>query len=129
MARLPTWRKITIGSLLWVRSRRAKLGEFWVRHRIQFDLCFHGPAKRHKQTLEIASEHVRQAGLSWPESQAVPELDEFDAFRMMQLLTPKLVESDPEVQRLSADVRGQPAHTGGGPHAPEALRGCVAKLV
>ena len=87
-----------------------KLGEFWVRHRIQFDLCFHGPAKRHKQTLEIASQHVRQAGLSWPESQAVPELDEFDAFRMMQLLTPKLVESDPEMRRLS-DVFEANRHT------------------
>jgi len=78
-----------------------KLGEFWVRHRIQFDLCFHGPAKRHKQTLEIASDYVRQAGLSWPDSEMVPELDEFDAFRMMQMLTPKLVKSDPEVRRLS----------------------------
>lgn len=92
-----------------------KLGEFWVKHRIQFDLCFHGPAKRHKQTLEIASQHVRQAGLSWPESQAVPELDEFDAFRMMQLLTPKLVESDPEVRRLSAVFEANR-------HTPEAGR-------
>src|SRR6188472_3091080 len=69
-----------------------KLGEFWVRHRIQFDLCFHGPAKRHRQTLEIASDYVRQAGLSWPDSEMVRELDEFDAFRMMQMLTPKLVK-------------------------------------
>ena len=24
-----------------------KLGEFWVRHEIRFDACFHGPAQRH----------------------------------------------------------------------------------
>lgn len=78
-----------------------KLGEFWVRHRIQFDFCFHGPANRHIRTLEIASEYVRQAGLHWPREQMIPELDEFDAFRMMQFLTPRLVESDPEVRRLN----------------------------
>jgi broad specificity phosphatase PhoE len=92
-----------------------KLGEFWVRHRIGFDLCFHGPAKRHIRTMEIASDYVRRAGLPWPEGQAVPELDEFDAFRMMQLLTPLLVDRDSEVRRLNEAFEANR-------HTPEAGR-------
>lgn len=82
-----------------------KLGEFWVRHEIVFDACFHGPARRHLRTLEIASDTVRRAGLRWPEPQPAPELDEFDAFRVMQFLTPRLVECDPEVRRLNDEFR------------------------
>jgi broad specificity phosphatase PhoE len=92
-----------------------KLGEFWVRHGIRFDLCFHGPAKRHLRTMEIASDYVRQAGQHWPESQVVPELDEFDAFRVHQLLTPKLAACDPEIRRLNDEFTAKR-------HTPEAGR-------
>ena len=92
-----------------------KLGEFWVRHGIRFDLCFHGPAKRHIRTMEIAADCVRQAGQHWPESQVVPELDEFDAFRVHQLLTPKLAACDPEVRRLNDEFYANR-------HTPEAGR-------
>jgi broad specificity phosphatase PhoE len=78
-----------------------KLGEFWIRHQIVFDACFCGPARRHAGTVEIAGDSVRSAGLPWPEPELVKELDEFDAFRMMQLLTPRLAECDPEVRRLN----------------------------
>jgi broad specificity phosphatase PhoE len=96
-------------------EQAAKLGDFWVKHRIEFDACFHGPAKRHIRTAEIAGAIVRTAGLRWPETQILPELDEFDAFRMMQLLTPRLVESDSEVHRLNEEFN---AHR----HTPEAGR-------
>jgi broad specificity phosphatase PhoE len=82
-----------------------KLGDFWIRHGITFDLCFHGPAKRHRKTAEIAAEVVRAAGLPWPDLQCVPELDEFDAFRVMQLMVPVLVEADPEIRSMNEDFR------------------------
>ena len=60
-----------------------KLGEFWVRHRIQFDVCFHGPARRHTRTAEIAAE-CREGRFVLAGSEMVPDLDEFDAFRMVR---------------------------------------------
>jgi broad specificity phosphatase PhoE len=82
-----------------------KLGEFWVQHEIGFDLCYHGPAKRHRRTAEIAGECVAAAGLPWPEMRAVPDLDEFDAFRVMQIMTPRLIEADPVIREMNADFR------------------------
>ena len=38
----------------------------------------------------------KAAGLPWPETEIIPDVDEFDAFRLARLLTPRLVEVDPE---------------------------------
>jgi broad specificity phosphatase PhoE len=81
------------------QSRR--LGEFWVRHEIVFDACFSGPARRHTATVEIASDVVRSSGLPWPTVHVIPELDEFDAFRVARVLLPLLLECDPEIRRLN----------------------------
>jgi broad specificity phosphatase PhoE len=78
-----------------------KLGEFWVRHGIEFDVCYRGPARRHARTAEIVAEYVSESGMPWPEPRIMAELDEFDAFRVMQFLTPRLVECDPEIRRLN----------------------------
>jgi broad specificity phosphatase PhoE len=90
-----------------------KLGEFWVRHDIRFDSCFHGPARRHIRTAEIASEVVKQAGMPWPEMVTLPELDELDAALLMRVLAPRLVEADPNVRHLFADFESNR-------HTPEA---------
>jgi broad specificity phosphatase PhoE len=82
-----------------------KLGQFWVQHGINFDLCFHGPAKRHRRTAEIAAEYVAEAGMPWPAMRAMPELDEFDAFRVMQVMTPRLIESNPVIREMNEDFR------------------------
>lgn len=82
-----------------------KLAAFWVKHEIVFDACFCGPARRHTSTAEIAGQAVRDAGLAWPKVEILPELDEFDAFRVARVLTPVLVQSDPEIQRLNEIFR------------------------
>ncbi|HYP08944.1 MAG TPA: histidine phosphatase family protein [Bryobacteraceae bacterium] len=84
-----------------------KLGEFWVRHGIHFDLCYHGPAKRHRKTAEIAL----PAGT---EMRVVAEIDEFDAFRVMQLMVPRLVESDPAIRAMHDDFRANQQSPEGG---------------
>jgi broad specificity phosphatase PhoE len=78
-----------------------KLGQFWARHELVFDHVFHGPAKRHMRTMEIAGEEVKRAGLRWPEAANVPEMDEFDAYQVMKRMVPVLIEHDPEVRRLN----------------------------
>src|SRR5688572_13922290 len=78
-----------------------KLGQFWCRHELVFDHVFHGPAKRHIRTMEIAGEEVKKAGLPWPDSTSLPEVDEFDAYQVMKRMVPVLIEHDPEVRRLN----------------------------
>jgi broad specificity phosphatase PhoE len=78
-----------------------KLGQFWARHELVFDHVFHGPAKRHIRTMEIAGEEMRSAGLPWPEPVSLPEMDEFDAYQVMKRMVPVLVEHDSEVRRLN----------------------------
>lgn len=90
------------------QSRR--LGQYWVRHRIVFDRVFHGPAKRHIRTMEIACEQVMKAGLPWPDPQPIPEFDEFDAFTMMKRMVPVLIPKSPETARLN-EVFLQAQHT------------------
>ena len=46
--------------------------------------------------------------MRWPEMREVPELDEFDAFRVMQVMVPRLIESDPEIRAMNDDFRADP---------------------
>jgi broad specificity phosphatase PhoE len=45
------------------------------------------------------------AGQPWPEMQTIPELDEFDAFRVMQFMVPRLIEADPAIREMHDDFR------------------------
>jgi broad specificity phosphatase PhoE len=86
-------------------AQARKLGEFWVRHELTFDRVFHGPAKRHIRTMEIASVVVQEAGLSWPESRCLTDFDEFDAFQVMKKMVPIMIEEDERVRLLHDDFR------------------------
>ncbi len=84
-----------------------RLGQFWVRHNIVFDRVLCGPAKRHARTLEIAADTVQAAGLPWPEAQRIPAFDEFDAFQVMKLFVPVLLERDAAVRALHDEFRAK----------------------
>lgn len=92
-----------------------RLGHFWSRHRIVFAQVFHGPAKRHIRTMEIAGEIVRGAGLPWPEPTLIPDLDEFDAYMVQKRMLPVLIEKDERVRQLEGEFRQYQ-------HSPEAGR-------
>lgn len=92
-----------------------RLGRYWAKHRIRFDRAFHGPAKRHRHTMELAAQEVVNAGLPFPEPQLIPAFDEFDAYTMMKVMLPILVGRDAEVRRLNAEFQAQQ-------HSPEAGR-------
>lgn len=96
-------------------EQAARLGDYWVRHRIVFDRVIHGPARRHIRTMEIAGERVRAAGLPWPDPEQETDFDEFDAFTMMRLLTPIFVAQDPEIRNLNSAFNENK-------HTPEAGR-------
>lgn len=96
-------------------EQAAKLGRYWVRHGITFDYVFHGPAQRHRRTMEIAGAEMQSAGLPWPEPVTFSDFDEFDAFTMMRLMLPALVQQDEKVRSLHADFEASR-------HSPEAGR-------
>lgn len=95
------------------QSRR--LGAYWVRHRITFDRIYCGPAQRHTRTMEIAGSVVQAAGLPWPEPVIVPEFDEFDAFTVMRVTMPALIENSATIRRLHQEFEAER-------HTPEAGR-------
>ncbi|HET8548527.1 MAG TPA: histidine phosphatase family protein [Bryobacteraceae bacterium] len=99
-------------------AQARKLGEFWARHRLEFQKVFCGPARRHMRTCEIAGETVRAAGLPWPDPVIVSEVDELDAGKLMQLYVPKLVEHDAEARRLWDEFQA----AGGSPEAGRVLQ-------
>ena len=86
-----------------------KLGEFWARHGLEFRQVFRGPARRHRQTCEIAGEVMRSAGLPWPEPVVIPEFDELDAGKVMHLCLPALIDHNETVRRLNAEFRAAEA--------------------
>jgi len=86
-----------------------KLGEFWVRHGLEFQQVFRGPARRHLQTCEIAGEVMRAAGKSWPEPGVIPEFDELDAGKVMHLCLPPLIEHNETIRRLNDEFRAAEA--------------------
>jgi broad specificity phosphatase PhoE len=92
-----------------------KLGDYWARHRIAFDRVVSGPAQRHRRTMEIAGEVARAAGLPWPEPEIVPEFDEFDAFTVMRVTMPLLLEHSERIRVLHEKFESNR-------HTPEAGR-------
>lgn len=77
-----------------------KLGEFWVDRGIEFHQVFQGPAKRHARTAEIVAEVMNAAGMPLPEPVVIKELDEFDAFQVMKVMVPILIERDEAVRGM-----------------------------
>lgn len=92
-----------------------KLGEYWARHGVTADRVFHGPARRHSGTMDIAVSAVRKAGMEWPDAEVIPHFDEFDAYAVMQNVVPQMVQQDPVIRDLNQQFRANQ-------HSPEAGR-------
>jgi broad specificity phosphatase PhoE len=86
------------------------LGHYWARHRIIPDRLFHGPSKRHRQTCTIIVETMKTQGLELPEPQCIQEFDEFDAFTVMRIMTPVLVQHNTVICGLN-DAFEEGRHT------------------
>lgn len=81
-------------------TQAIRLGEFWARHNFRFSKIFHGPAKRHVRTMDLAMEKLYESGHPPVQPELLADWDEFDAFQVMKLMLPVLVERDPEVREL-----------------------------
>lgn len=77
------------------RAQATALGEHLAASGQCFDVIYTGPARRHHDTAALAAEAVRATGLSWPDAQELPELDEHDAFGLFRAAAG--LEDEPEL--------------------------------
>jgi len=81
------------------------LGEYWSRHRIVFDRVCTGPRVRHRDTEKAVREAYSAHSLSFPESAALPEFDEFQGDVVLEKSLPLLCETNASICELDAAVR------------------------
>ncbi len=80
-----------------------KLGEYWLRHNVGFDVAIHGPRERHVRTGAIIAGQFREAGRAWPEPAILEEFDEYPAMEVMKAFLPVLAARH-EQMRLAAEA-------------------------
>jgi broad specificity phosphatase PhoE len=78
------------------------LGEYWIRQGVEFDEVYSGALTRQRRTAEITGRCFVEAGLSWPEIQTTPELNEYDSVGITRRLIPALAERDAHFHELLA---------------------------
>src|SRR5579863_2254954 len=76
------------------------LGEYWARHKINFDRVFSGPRVRQMDTARIAAAACREAGHALPEPAVLQEFDEYNGEAVLKYALPRLLESDAEIREL-----------------------------
>jgi broad specificity phosphatase PhoE len=76
------------------------LGEYWVRHKMQFDRVCSGPCVRQKDTAKLVGDAYRQAGLDFPAPTVLDELDEYDGESVLKHALPGLLEKDARIRAL-----------------------------
>lgn len=78
------------------------LGQFWIRQGVNFDEVYSGALTRQRRTAEITGGCFVEAGLSWPEIQTTPELNEYDSVGITRRLIPAMAERDAHFRELFA---------------------------
>jgi broad specificity phosphatase PhoE len=87
-------------------ERQARsLGEYWLQHGVMFDRAFQGPAQRHIRTAELVAERFHSDGVAWPETEPLPEADEYSGIEVMRAFLPGLVEKHEDIRALEQEFR------------------------
>jgi len=76
------------------------LGRYWIRQGVGFDEVYSGALTRQRRTAELAGQCFIESGLSWPEIQTTPELNEYDSVGITRRLIPALAERDARFREL-----------------------------
>lgn len=85
-----------------------QLGRYWIALNAGFDAAYHGTLRRQRESYEAVAAEFRQAGKPFPESTAVPELNEYVTQDLVSTIAPRLAERDPEFAPLWRDWHGNP---------------------
>ena len=86
------------------REQARRLGRHWVRLGLRAGRVFSGPRKRQIDTAAVVGEEFQSAGLDWPQTEVLDELDEYQAEEVLERALPELLERDERVRRLHAAV-------------------------
>ena len=87
-------------------TQSTKLAQYWIRNQVTFDEVYTGSLVRQKRTEELVAEEYDAAGAHWPAAQVLPELNEYEADRVIRYLAPALATRDEEFRRLLEASRG-----------------------
>jgi broad specificity phosphatase PhoE len=79
-----------------------ELGKFWLRRGLSFSEVYSGALVRQRRTAEIVGGTYIEAGLTWPEIQTTPELNEYDSEGILNRLVPAIAERDAKFRELLA---------------------------
>jgi broad specificity phosphatase PhoE len=91
-------------------TQSRKLADFWIRTQATFDEVYTGSLERQRRTAELVREAYSTHGLAWPEPQLMPELNEYDAERVVKHFAPQLAARDTQFRLLV-----EATECGGGP--------------
>ena len=76
------------------------LGEYWSRRGMAFDRVYSGPRARQTETARIIAEVFRSAGVDFPETTIMSELDEYQAEAVLRECLPQLLQANPEIREM-----------------------------
>jgi broad specificity phosphatase PhoE len=81
------------------------LGEYWSRHKINFNRVCTGPRVRHRDTEKAVREVYAKNGLNFPEAMVLDEFDEFQGDVVLEKSLPHLCKTNQHIRDLEAAVR------------------------
>jgi broad specificity phosphatase PhoE len=81
------------------------LGQRWASRQCVLDEVYVGPRRRHQHTAAVVAESYRHAGISFPQTVILPELDEYDLSGILQHLAPALANNDEGFAALARHQR------------------------
>jgi len=105
------------------------LGEYWVRHKIAFDRACTGPRVRQKDTLAIASDACRKAGIPFPEPLVMREFDEYQGEAVLERSLPGLLETDQTIRGLHVAFQSSSGSAGRRPAFQKLFEAIISKWV
>jgi broad specificity phosphatase PhoE len=84
------------------KKQAERLGEYWLECAPGFTDVYSGKLKRQRDTAQIALKVLSQAEPDLPAVQALSAFNEYDAAGVMNILAPRLLETDEEFRHLHA---------------------------
>ena len=81
-------------------TQSTKLAQYWIRNQVTFDEVYTGSLVRQKRTEELVAAEYNASGARWPAAQVLPELNEYEADRVIRYLAPELATRDEEFRKL-----------------------------
>lgn len=81
-------------------AQARRLGAYWALRGEPFTDVYVGPRHRQRQTADLVGAEIRRAGLPWPETSVLEELDEYDLSGLLERLAPALAREDRDFDEL-----------------------------